>query len=146
MGGFLPDGEKEGEGSGGNGLHVAKIAADAIGSAVTEEIGAIDGVSPVGICDGNLLEEPAGIGSISVGHEDERLDGKEISGGGIDGEERLGEEAAMGALEVGLLILDALGQVILLLPGLVAPEVLGRSRSCRFRSSGTHRRHKRGGG
>lgn len=63
------DGGEEGERSGGDLFHVAEVAAEAIGAAVAEEVGAVDGVAPGGVGNGDFLEEPAGVGAVAVSHE-----------------------------------------------------------------------------
>ena len=88
------DALEEGEGGGGDLLHVAEVAAEAVGAAVAEEVGGEDGVAPGGEVDADLLEEPAGVGTVAVAHVDGGLDGE------IQREETLGEEVAVGGFEV----------------------------------------------
>ena len=45
-----------------------QVAADAIGTAVTEKIGGENGVTPVGEAHADLLEHPARVGSVPVRH------------------------------------------------------------------------------
>ncbi|KAJ6811969.1 putative caffeoylshikimate esterase [Iris pallida] len=119
------DGAEEGEGGGGDGVEVAEVAAEAVGAAVAEEVGDVDGVAPGGEGDGDLLEEPAGVGAVAVGHEDEGLG--VVVGAGAEGAEGLGEEAlAGGGREVGLAVAHSLRRVVLGLVGLVAPKILCR--------------------
>ncbi|PON89412.1 hypothetical protein TorRG33x02_147630 [Trema orientale] len=69
---------EEGEGGGGDLLHVAEVAAEAVGPAVAEEVGGEDGVAPAGEADADLLEEPAGVGAVAVGHVDRAFDFRAI--------------------------------------------------------------------
>lgn len=62
--------EEEGEGCGGDFVHVAEVAAEAVGAAVAEEVGSEDGVAPGGVGEANLLEHPAGVGAVAVSHVD----------------------------------------------------------------------------
>lgn len=96
---------------------------------MAEHIGGEDGVAPAGEVDAEFLEHPAGIRPVAVGHEDGGLDGS----GGVEGEEGLGEEGAVGGLEVGFGVADALRGVVFFLRR-VAPEV-------RRRGIGFFRRH-----
>lgn len=86
---------------------------------MAEEIGGEDGVAPGGEVDADLLEEPAGVGSVAMGHEDRGLDLL------IQGQEALREELAVGGVEVGLGVAHPLRRVVLLLRH-VPPEVRGR--------------------
>ena len=70
---------EERKGGGGDLLHVAEVAADAVGAAVAEDVGGEDCVAPGGVVNANLLEEPAGVGAVAVGHVDGSLD-REIQG------------------------------------------------------------------
>ncbi|KAB2611356.1 caffeoylshikimate esterase [Pyrus ussuriensis x Pyrus communis] len=70
----------------------------------------------------DFLEEPAGVGSVAVGHEDGGFDFL------IQGQEGLGEDLGVGGLEEGFGVAHSLGGVVLLLRH-VAPEIrwhLGR--------------------
>ncbi|KAF7814334.1 hypothetical protein G2W53_028303 [Senna tora] len=102
------DVKEERERGGGDLLHIAEVASEAVGAAVAEEIGGEDGVAPSGEVDADLLEEPAGVGAVSVGHEDGGLEGS----GRVQGEEGLGEDLAIGSIEVGFGVSDALGGVV----------------------------------
>lgn len=66
--------EEEGEGGGCDLVHVAEVATEAVGTAVAEDVGGEDGVAPRGEVDADLLEEPAGVGAVAVGHEDGGFD------------------------------------------------------------------------
>ncbi|KAG0503179.1 hypothetical protein HPP92_003251 [Vanilla planifolia] len=68
-------GGEEGKRRLGDGIQITNIASEAVGSAMAEQIGAEDGVTPSCEGDGYLLKEPAGIGAITVGHEDGSLNG-----------------------------------------------------------------------
>lgn len=73
---------------------------DALGAAMADEVSAEDGIPPLRVAIGNGLEEPRGVGAIAEGHEDDALDVAVVRG-----EERVegvGEDAAIGGLEVGL--------------------------------------------
>lgn len=37
---------------------------------MSDKIGAVDGVAPIGVSDGDFLEQPGGIGAVAVGHVD----------------------------------------------------------------------------
>lgn len=69
---------------------------------MAQEICAVHCVSPIGEGDADLLEQPARIGSVSVGHEDGGLDGL------IQRQEFLGEDLAVGGFEVGFGVFHAL--------------------------------------
>lgn len=117
------DVEEEGEGGGGDLLHVAEVAAEAVGAAVAEEVGGEDGVAPGGEGDADFLEEPAGVGAVAVGHEDGAFD-LEV---GIQRQEALGEDLAVRSFEVRLGVAHSLGGVVLLRRH-VAPEIRRRLR------------------
>ena len=91
------DVEEEGEGGGGDLVHVAEVAAEAVGAAVAEEVGGEDGVAPGGEVDADLLEEPAGVGAVAVGHVDGGLD---LVGLQVEREEALCEDLAVRGVEV----------------------------------------------
>lgn len=86
---------------------------------MAEEVSGEDGVTPGGVVDANLLEEPAGVGSVAVGHVDRALDLL------IQRQEALREDLAVGGVEVGLGVDHPLRGVVLLL-GHVPPEVRRR--------------------
>lgn len=90
------DVKEEGEGSSCDFLHVAEVAAEAVGAAVAKEVGGEDGVAPGGEVDADLLEEPAGVGAVAVAHEDGGFHGS----GGVQGQEGLREDLAVGSFEV----------------------------------------------
>lgn len=112
------DVEKEGERGRSHFLHVADVASEAIGATVAEEVGSEDGVAPGGVVDADLLEEPAGVGAVAVGHKDGGLHGD----GGIQREEGLREDHAVGSLEVGFGVSHSLRSVVLVFRH-VAPEI-----------------------
>lgn len=91
------DVEEEGEGGGGDFVHVAEVAAEAVGAAVAEEVGGEDGVAPGGEVDADFLEEPAGVGAVAVGHEHCGFD---LVGLEVEGEKGLGEDFAVGGFEI----------------------------------------------
>lgn len=62
--------EEEGEGCGGDFVHVAEVTAEAIGAAVAEEVSGEDGIAPGGVGEANFLEHPAGVGAVAVSHVD----------------------------------------------------------------------------
>jgi len=66
--------EEEGEGGGGDFVHVAEVAAEAVGAAMAEEVRGEDGVAPGGEVDAYFLEEPASVGAVAVGHKDGGFD------------------------------------------------------------------------
>lgn len=88
---------------------------------MAEEVGGEDGVAPVCEADTYFLEEPAGVGAVTVGHKDGGFDGL------IEREEGLRKDFSIGSLEMGLGVADALGGVVFLF-GHVAPEVWGNLR------------------
>ena len=87
----MPRLQEEGKRGGCNAFHVPQVAADSVGPAVAEEVGAEDGVAPAGEGDGDLLEHPAAVRAVAVGHEDGGFDGEELAVG-AHGFEGLGEE------------------------------------------------------
>lgn len=113
--------EEEGEGGGGDFVHVAEVALETVGAAVAEEVGGEDGVAPGGEVDADFLEEPASVGAVAVGHKDGGFD---LVGLEVEREEGLGEDFAVGGFEVGLGVANALGGVVFFFRG-VAPEVRG---------------------
>lgn len=86
---------------------------------MTEHVGGENRVPPVGVADADLLEEPAGVGSVPVGHVHGGLHGL------VQRYKRLREEFPVWGLEVGLGVADALGGVVFLRRG-VSPEVCRR--------------------
>lgn len=95
--------EEEGEGCGGDFVHVAEVTAEAIGAAVAEEVGGEDGVAPGSVGEANFLEHPAGVGAVAVSHVDGAF---EI--GEVKRDEALCEELAMGGFKEGFGVADAL--------------------------------------
>uniref|UniRef100_J3LAS8 Uncharacterized protein n=1 Tax=Oryza brachyantha TaxID=4533 RepID=J3LAS8_ORYBR len=126
VGAALAHGEEEGERRRGDGLHVPEVAADALGAAVAEEVGAEDGVPPPRVADGEALEHPGGVGAVAVGHEHDAPDVAVVGGG--QRVERVREQAAAGGLVVGLRVAETQRGVVLVGLRGVAPEVLRRRR------------------
>ena len=60
-----------------------------------EEVSGEDGVAPGGKVDADLLEEPAGVGSVAMGHVNGSFNGF----GSIQWKEALREEFAIGSFE-----------------------------------------------
>lgn len=114
------DVDEVGERGGGDALQVAEVASETVGATVTEEVGGEDGVTPVGEADADLLEEPASVGAVAVGHVDGAFDTWRVQG-----DETLGEELAAGGVEVGFGVSNPLGGVVLLFRH-EAPEIRGR--------------------